>query len=122
MKYLLLFLIRTYQLTLSALVGRRCRYLPTCSDYARHAIEKHGAGRGFLLGLSIVSGTDQEMRFGGPIGKAFETALDFDRLRDELIARRVLIEPAPQRRQEAVKLPPLRRMSPRRARGRAQEL
>ena len=50
MKYLLLFLIRTYQLTLSALMGRRCRYLPTCSDYARHAIEKHGAGRGFLLG------------------------------------------------------------------------
>ncbi len=43
MKYLLLFLIRTYQLTLSALMGRRCRYLPTCSDYARHAIEKHGA-------------------------------------------------------------------------------
>ncbi len=55
MKYLLLFLIRTYQLTLSALMGRRCRYLPTCSDYARHAIEKHGAGRGFLLGLARVS-------------------------------------------------------------------
>jgi uncharacterized protein len=55
MKYLLLFLIRTYQLTLSALIGRRCRYLPTCSDYARHAIEKHGAWRGFLLGLARVS-------------------------------------------------------------------
>ena len=55
MKYLLLFLIRTYQLTLSALMGRRCRYLPTCSDYARHAIEKHGAWRGFLLGLARVS-------------------------------------------------------------------
>ena len=55
MKYLLLFLIRTYQLTLSALMGRRCRYLPTCSDYARHAIEKHGAWRSFLLGLARVS-------------------------------------------------------------------
>jgi uncharacterized protein len=55
MKYLLLFLIRTYQLTLSALMGRRCRYLPTCSDYARHAIEKHGAWRGFLLVLARVS-------------------------------------------------------------------
>ena len=53
MKYLLLFLIRTYQLTLSALIGRRCRYLPTCSDYARHAIEKHGAWRGFLLGWRV---------------------------------------------------------------------
>ena len=55
MKSVLLFLIRFYQLTLSMLLGRRCRYLPTCSDYARTAIEKHGAGRGFLLGLARVS-------------------------------------------------------------------
>ncbi len=55
MKFLLLFLIRVYQLTLSAIMGRRCRYLPTCSDYARSAIEKHGAWRGFWLGLSRVS-------------------------------------------------------------------
>ena len=55
MKFVLLFLIRFYQLTLSMLVGRRCRYLPTCSDYARTAIEKHGAGRGFLMGLARVS-------------------------------------------------------------------
>jgi uncharacterized protein len=55
MKFLLLFLIRAYQLTLSSIMGRRCRYLPTCSDYARTAIEKHGAWRGFLLGLARVS-------------------------------------------------------------------
>lgn len=55
MKVLLLFLIRFYQLTLSSIMGRRCRYLPTCSDYARTAIEKHGAWRGFLLGLARVS-------------------------------------------------------------------
>jgi putative membrane protein insertion efficiency factor len=35
-------LIRAYQLTLSALVGRQCRYLPTCSDYAAEAIARHG--------------------------------------------------------------------------------
>ncbi|MGL4590224.1 MAG: membrane protein insertion efficiency factor YidD, partial [Aestuariivirga sp.] len=37
MKTILLALIRAYQLTLSALIGRRCRYLPTCSDYASEA-------------------------------------------------------------------------------------
>jgi uncharacterized protein len=55
MKPVLLLLIRFYQLTISSIVGRRCRYLPTCSDYARTAIEKHGAWRGFLLGFSRVT-------------------------------------------------------------------
>ncbi len=35
-------LIRAYQLTLSGLVGRQCRYLPTCSDYAAEAVRRHG--------------------------------------------------------------------------------
>lgn len=55
MKTLLLALIRIYQLSFSMLFGRSCRYLPTCSDYASEAIEKHGAWRGFLLGLARVS-------------------------------------------------------------------
>ena len=49
MKTVLLVLIRIYQLTLSSILGRSCRFLPTCSDYARQAIEKHGARRGGLL-------------------------------------------------------------------------
>jgi len=55
MKTLLLAFIRIYQLSFSMLFGRNCRYLPTCSDYASEAIEKHGAWRGFLLGLARVS-------------------------------------------------------------------
>jgi uncharacterized protein len=55
MKTLLLGLIRFYQLTLSALLGRRCRYLPTCSDYARDAIEKHGPWHGSLLAVARIS-------------------------------------------------------------------
>lgn len=55
MKTLLLLAIRAYQLSFSVLLGRRCRYLPTCSDYASEAIERHGAWRGFLLGLARVS-------------------------------------------------------------------
>jgi putative membrane protein insertion efficiency factor len=45
-------LIRFYQLTISSLFGRRCRYLPTCSDYAMDAIRQHGAWAGFWLGLA----------------------------------------------------------------------
>ena len=55
MKTILLALIRIYQLSFSMLFGRSCRYLPTCSDYAREAIEMHGTRRGFLLGLARVS-------------------------------------------------------------------
>lgn len=55
MKTFLLLLIRAYQVSFSLLLGRRCRYLPTCSDYASEAIERHGAWRGFLLGLARVS-------------------------------------------------------------------
>ncbi len=39
-------LIRVYQWTLSPLIGGQCRYLPTCSAYARDAIGAHGAWRG----------------------------------------------------------------------------
>jgi len=39
-------MIRFYQLTLSSLVGRRCRYLPTCSAYADEAIQRHGVWAG----------------------------------------------------------------------------
>lgn len=51
MKTFLLFLIRFYQLTLSSIMGRQCRFLPTCSDYARQAIEKHGVWSGGKLAL-----------------------------------------------------------------------
>jgi hypothetical protein len=47
-------LLRAYQLTLSALIGRRCRYLPTCSEYAMEAMRRHGAWRGFWLGAGRV--------------------------------------------------------------------
>ena len=54
MKTVLLALIRFYQLTLSALIGRRCRYLPTCSDYTSDAIVKHGVKHGLALGFARV--------------------------------------------------------------------
>ena len=42
-------LLRAYKLTLSPLIGRGCRFLPTCSDYAAQALIDHGPWRGGLL-------------------------------------------------------------------------
>ena len=40
---------RAYKLTLSPLIGRQCRFLPTCSDYAAEALIAHGPWRGAWL-------------------------------------------------------------------------
>lgn len=40
-----------YKLTLSPLLGRHCRFEPSCSAYFRAAVEKHGAVRGSLAGF-----------------------------------------------------------------------
>jgi putative membrane protein insertion efficiency factor len=40
---------RAYKLTLSPLIGNTCRFLPTCSDYAREALITHGPARGSWL-------------------------------------------------------------------------
>jgi putative membrane protein insertion efficiency factor len=48
-KPLLLALVRGYQLLLRPLLGANCRFFPSCSDYAKEAIERHGGGRGVLL-------------------------------------------------------------------------
>ncbi len=47
----LIVLARIYQMTLSPLVGRQCRYLPTCSNYFIEAVDRWGAIRGGLLGV-----------------------------------------------------------------------
>lgn len=51
MKTLLLLLLRGYQYFISPLLGPRCRFQPTCSQYAIEAIGRHGACRGSWLTL-----------------------------------------------------------------------
>ena len=41
--------IRFYQRQISPLSPPRCRYIPTCSEYALEAVEKYGAVKGSFL-------------------------------------------------------------------------
>jgi putative membrane protein insertion efficiency factor len=45
----ILLLIRYYQRAVSPALGARCRFQPTCSQYAYEAVEVHGAARGSWL-------------------------------------------------------------------------
>jgi uncharacterized protein len=51
MRYLVAFLIRIYQWTLSPLIGPACRFYPSCSQYAHQAILRFGLLRGGWLAL-----------------------------------------------------------------------
>jgi len=43
--------LRFYKTVISPFLPRACRYEPTCSVYAREAIERHGFSRGAVLAL-----------------------------------------------------------------------
>ncbi|MDD6161056.1 MAG: membrane protein insertion efficiency factor YidD [Oscillospiraceae bacterium] len=51
MKKLVLALIRFYRKNISPLRPPCCRVIPTCSTYAREAVEVHGALKGSLLAV-----------------------------------------------------------------------
>lgn len=51
MKRILLGMIWFYKRAISPYTARSCRFTPSCSDYAAEAIKKHGALKGFGLGI-----------------------------------------------------------------------
>ena len=44
-------LIRAYQYAISPMLGNRCRFHPSCSDYAIEALDRHGFARGVWLAI-----------------------------------------------------------------------
>ena len=52
-KILILF-VRSYQYVLSPLSPPSCRYHPSCSEYAKQAIEEWGPGRGIIMALTRI--------------------------------------------------------------------
>lgn len=51
MKFLVLDLLGVYKAMVSPFLPPACRFEPSCSEYAREAIEKYGAMRGMWMGL-----------------------------------------------------------------------
>ncbi len=51
MTRLILFLLALYKRLLSPLLGSRCRFHPSCADYARVAVARFGTLRGGMLAL-----------------------------------------------------------------------
>ena len=49
--WLLVLPIRFYQIAISPLLGPSCRFTPTCSEYARQALMKHGPVKGLYLAI-----------------------------------------------------------------------
>ena len=48
-------LIKLYQWIISPLLGPKCRYTPTCSQYGIEALKKHGPIKGLWLTIKRVS-------------------------------------------------------------------
>ncbi|MFQ5774038.1 MAG: membrane protein insertion efficiency factor YidD [Kiloniellaceae bacterium] len=53
--YVLIGVIRAYQLFLSPVLPMSCRYWPSCSHYAGEAVARHGALRGGWLALARIA-------------------------------------------------------------------
>jgi len=50
-KSVLLAGVRGYQYLVSPMLGNNCRFYPSCSDYAREALERHGSLHGSWLAV-----------------------------------------------------------------------
>lgn len=55
MKYLLIYLIRFYQLAISPYFPNSCRFEPTCSQYMIEALQRFGLIKGTWLGIKRIS-------------------------------------------------------------------
>ena len=50
----LILLVKIYQYVISPAIGPKCRFTPTCSQYAITALQKHGLIKGTLLAIKRI--------------------------------------------------------------------
>ncbi len=53
-KTLFIWIIRFYQAAISPLLGAKCRYTPTCSEYGVIAIQKYGPWKGGRMAVKRI--------------------------------------------------------------------
>ena len=54
MTKILIIIIKFYKYFISPLLGSRCRFLPTCSEYFIEALKTQGLKNGFVLGTKRI--------------------------------------------------------------------
>ena len=54
MRRIFIKLIEKYQKYISPVLGKNCKYYPTCSEYTKQAIEKYGIFKGSFYGLKRI--------------------------------------------------------------------
>ena len=71
MKKILINIIKIYQYFISPLLGDRCRFLPTCSEYFIEAFKTYGLIKGLKLGSKRILKCHPIKILGGSEGLDF---------------------------------------------------
>ena len=71
MTKILIFIIKIYQYLVSPLLGSRCRFLPTCSEYFIEALKAQGLLIGIQLGVKRILKCHPFKKLGGSQGVDF---------------------------------------------------
>ena len=70
LSYLLIKIIKIYQLIISPYFGKNCGYLPTCSEYFIDCLNEHGFIKGTVIGIKRVTSCHPIKFLGG--GEGFD--------------------------------------------------
>ena len=71
MTNILIHIIKFYKYFISPMLGNRCRFLPTCSEYFIEALKTQGLNKGFVLGVKRISKCHPFKILGGKHGIDF---------------------------------------------------
>ena len=71
MTKILIFIIKIYKYIVSPLLGNKCRFLPTCSEYFIEALSAQGLVKGFKLGVKRIFRCHPFKKLGGGSGIDF---------------------------------------------------
>ena len=61
-------IIKFYQYLISPILGNKCRYLPTCSEYYIESLKTHGLSKGSYLGMKRIFSCHPFKFLGGGSG------------------------------------------------------
>ena len=69
--FFIVLIIKIYKYLISPLLGGKCRFLPTCSDYLIEALNVHGVFKGLYIGLKRILRCHPVKLLGGGSGLDF---------------------------------------------------